>query len=472
MTSFLSMSLFHRDETWVPTAQRDRINPAWIACVCANQLTACFIWTPIGVLTNPYCQKLGLNNVAITFVLLIGSIVGIIVPPFVAVWSDTTEAKMGRRRPWMISGEILVLIGLMMTSFCRELSPNSNSGAIAVFVIGQILASVGGNTLNGPGRTMCSDVCPPSQQVLVANVCQIFNGLAGVISNLIGALELYKYTKLNNETLVLMISCIIGFVSLCISCISAPEEPLKEKPEVKNPFSLIGASFKFYDKQLGLTAAAFLTFQLGVGQFSCQNANFIARKVFGGEPNDDGAYDAGVSHAMMLALIQTVVQVVFSFMNTSFVNLLGLKWAWCFGTVCACIADIIFFFVLDKWVYAISYVLMGIVQVTANSIPYALISLVTPSDKLAGVITVMILFGNIAGVIGQFALTMGLGSVEMFKENTGLLIGVSFGFEIIATVFGLLGIKVSGKNVKNEEFRQGEKDEASSSSSVEKPEAL
>ncbi|KAK8882244.1 hypothetical protein M9Y10_044886 [Tritrichomonas musculus] len=463
-----------RPDNWVPLCKRDHINVLWIVAICANQLTMNFIWTPIGALTNPYCQKLKLNNVATTLVQLIGSVVGIIVPPLAAVWSDTTTAKFGRRRVWMIGGEVLVIVGLMMVSFCRELTGHKRSPAVAVFVIGQILASVGGNTANGPGRSMCSDVVPASQQVLVSNICTLYGGLAGVISNMIGALKLYQYTSLNNETLVLMISCIIGVCALVISVCATPEEPLLEKPETTNPFSLILQSFKEMTRQTWFLVMGFFCFQLGVAMFGWQNANYIATKVFRGNAQaPEGSepyktYDNGISHAQLLALIQTIIQVAYSFVNTPIVNAIGLRNAWFVGMITAIIADIIFLFKTNKWFYIIAYISMGISQVVANSCPYALVTLITPPEKLAIALTNVIFFGNIAGVFAQFGLNMGLGSIGWFSSNTGRLIAIPFVFEVLAFLCGFSAYQVTGKQMENLSESSGNDDE----SSEDKPAAL
>lgn len=439
-----------RPDNWVPLCKRDHIPIYWIVAICANQLTTSFVWTPIGALTNPYCQKLGLNNVAITLVQLIGSVVGLIVPPLAAVWSDTTTLKFGRRRVWMIGGEFLVITGLMMISFCREMTGHKRSPAIGVFVIGQILASVGGNIANGPGRSMCSDLVPSNQQVLVSNICTLYGGLAGVISNLIGALKLYEYTSFNNETLVLMLSCIIGVVSLIISVVSAPEEQLLEKPETSNPFLLIIQSFKEMTKQTIFLALSFAFFNLGVAMFGWHNANYIATKVFGGDPSEEGSelyklYDNGISHAQLLGLIQTIVQVAYSFVNTPIVNTIGLRNAWVIGMIGGMIGDLIFLFKTNKWVYLIGYITMGLCQVIGNSSPYAHITMITPPEKLAAAITNIIFFGNISGVLSQFVLNMGLGSIKWFADNGGRLIAVPCVFEVFSILFGWAAFKNAGQ---------------------------
>ena len=465
-------------QNWVPLCKRERIPLIWILAICTNQIMTSFIWTPIGVLTNPYCQKLRLNNVATTLVQLIGSVVGVIVPPFAAVMSDTCTLKFGRRRVFLIGAEIVVFAGLMMISFCREMAGQEYGGkAVAIFVIGQILASVGGNTANGPGRSMCSDLVPPSQQVLVSNICTLYGGLSGLLSNLIGALQLYKYTngKFTNETFVLMLSCIIGFVALCISVIFSPEEQLQEKPATVNPFSLIGKAFKFIKKDVACVCLASGFFQLGVQMFSWQNSNYFGKIVFGGNAQAERGspelqrYDDGISHAQTLALIQTCVQVFWSFINTSIINFIGLKKTWIFGIVCAIICDVLFFINMNKWIFIIAFICQGIAQVSTGSTPYAMISLVTPTEQLASMITVLIFTNNVAGILSQFILNMGLLSIKWFEDNPGRLIGISFVFEIFSIILGSIGFSVDGKQVQNE---FAESSDESSHSSEDKPTAL
>ncbi|OHT07791.1 hypothetical protein TRFO_23905 [Tritrichomonas foetus] len=446
-------------EKKLPLCKRSKIHPLWIFAICANQITMSFIWIPIGVLTNPYCKKLGISHVATTWILSIGSIVGFIVPPFVAAWSDVTTFRYGRRRIYLIIGEILVISGFMLTSFCRELSTwfhndnYNNDTAITFFVIGQILASLGGNIANGPGRTMCSDVVPASQQILVSSICTLDNAIAGVISNSIGALKLYKYTNLNNETFVLVVSCVIGMIALIVSVIATPEERfIQEKVVVNNnPIILILQSFQMLNKKLLMVLLAFVMYAFGSLQIGVQGANYIGRYIFGGIPNaPDGLYDAGISHAQFLLLIQTFVQIIYSFANTKIVDRFGLKATWMFGMICISLANLIFLFITDKYLLVLAYAFNSIAVVIGNSLPYAYVTLVTPPEKLAGSVTLVILFGNIGYLAGQFCLTMGLGSIPWFSSNPGRLIGFSAIFCMISIIFGNIGYDIKEKTIENE----------------------
>lgn len=460
---------------WVPLCKRKRISVLWIFAICSNQIAMSFIWIPLGVLMNPYCKKLNLSNIGTTLVFLIGCGSGFIFPPFVAALSDSTTFKYGRRRIFMVFGEIFVLIGLLMISFCRELSAKfntnsisdqntsnsstrttfnyNNNAAIFYFVTGVILTYFGGNVANGPGRAMCSDVVPASQQILVSSICVLDNAIAGVISNMIGALKLYKYTSFNNETLVLVCSSIIGLIALTISVVSTPEERLLDKPNKKNPIILILESFRTLNKDLFYVLMAFFFQCIGAVQMALQSSNYIAKNIFGGVPNaPDGLYDAGVSFSQFLSLFQTIIQVFYSSLNTKIVNFIGLKNTWNLGMVCLFIADVSFYLISNKYLLAIPYMLNGISVVIANSIPYAYASLVTPPEKLAGSISLVILFGNFGSVLAILCISMFLGSFSYFEENTGRLIFISSIFVVVAIIFGEIGYRNEYAHNAHNEF--------------------
>ena len=60
---------------------------------------------------------------------------------------------------------------------------------------------------------------------------------------------------------------------------------------------------------------------------------------------------------------------------------------------------------------------------------------------MAGMLTVVVFMGNVAGFICQFAFTMGLGSVGWFESNPGRLIAITFIFTLLAAICGVIGIK-------------------------------
>lgn len=426
-----------QNDKWIPFNRREKISPIRIFAICANQITTNFIWIPLGVLTKPYCMKLGLSHYGSTLVLMIGNIIGFIVPPLVASISDTTTFRYGRRRIYLIIGEILVLIGFIFICFCHEISLKLKNSSIFNFVIGQTFTYLGGNIANGPGRAMCSDVVPPRQQVLVSNICALDGAIVGIISNSIGAFKLYKYTKLSNETFVLLVSCFIGLISLIISVIFTPEERLVKKQLKRNPIQQVIDSFYLIDDELLKILIAFFFFQVGTTEFAIQSSNYVAMYIFGGVPNkDDGVYDMGISFAQLLSLLQTIFQLLYSFFNTKIVNNCGFKLTWSIATSFLFLSNLLFFFISNKYLLIFPYLFFGISCVIGFSLPYAYISLITPTEQLAGRMTLVILFGNIGGILVMFVLTLYIGSFKLFLDNPGRLVGVSTVFAAISFLIG------------------------------------
>ena len=174
--------------------------------------------------------------------------------------------KWGRRRIFLVIGEVLAFIGLMFLAFCDRIGGRSTN--IAFLVMGQTIVSIGGNIFNGPGRSMCTDLVPESQQITISNFCQVHNAIGGILSNAIGAFKLYEEAGMENGQFVLLISCVIGAVALILSIIVSPEEPLETAPPAgKNAFVVVFESFKLYDVPLWFVAIGFFFFQMGANQY-------------------------------------------------------------------------------------------------------------------------------------------------------------------------------------------------------------
>lgn len=457
------------DKKWIPLCKRESISVFWIFRICSCQIAMSFIWVPLSVLTAPMCKKLGLSHFSTSIVLLIGPVIGFIVPPIVSALSDSTTLKIGRRRMYIILGEIFVIVGLPMIGFCREISQyfnplsiflskedviiDENKEAIFYFVLGEILAVTGGNMANGPGRAMCTEVVPSSQKVLASSICALDNAIAALISNSIGAFKLYKYTSLSNETFVLFSSCVIGLIAIFVSVLSTPEEQLKTKPKSSNPITVLINSVCSIDRNIFFILLSCSFYCFGYSQFYGQGANYIASHVFGGVPNaPDGLYDSGISYYQFLMLFLTVSQLFFSSINTKIIKKIGFKWAWTIAMCFQASSDILIFVIKKKELLFIPYILCGFTSVMNNALPLSYVSLNAPPEKASGYITLLILVNNISVMCANVFLHMFLGSLQFFMEDPGRLIALGSVFCMISLCCSRIGYgeKVKDKKEKVE----------------------
>ena len=87
-----------------------------------------------------------------------------------------------------------------------------------------------GNIIQNSARTLCIDVTPAKQQILMSNICLVYSEIGCVLTNLVGELKLYQYTKLDQEQFILVVCISISVVAMGIKNIVTPEEPFHETP--------------------------------------------------------------------------------------------------------------------------------------------------------------------------------------------------------------------------------------------------
>lgn len=125
-----------------------------------------FGWALQLSLLTPYVQDLGVPHVFVSLVWLCGPLSGLIVQPLVGHVSDRTTCKIGRRRPFIISGTISIAFAVFLVSFSADIggwfgdpiNAHRKSKAIGAFITGFWLLDVGNNVTQGPCRALLADL--------------------------------------------------------------------------------------------------------------------------------------------------------------------------------------------------------------------------------------------------------------------------------------------------------------------------
>ncbi len=103
-------------------------------------------------------------------------ITGLIIQPIIGHYSDRTWTKLGRRRPYFLTGAILVAIALIIM-------PNSPSLAIAALMLWLLDLSV--NISMEPFRAFVGDMLPDEQRTVGFAMQSFFIGVGAVIGSLL-----------------------------------------------------------------------------------------------------------------------------------------------------------------------------------------------------------------------------------------------------------------------------------------------
>jgi MFS family permease len=167
--------------------------------------------------TLPY--KVGLlapdDKVAVLgIVASIGAVVGLVAGPVAGVLSDRTRTRIGRRKPWLIGGVLVLAVG----STVAALSPS-----IGMLILGWIVVSLGGAGVAAGIAPIQAERVPEAQRGLLSAIAGVATQFAGVLGYTIGG-------SLTGNVLLLWVLPVIVLAVFGTVWMLAIPEPLIELP--------------------------------------------------------------------------------------------------------------------------------------------------------------------------------------------------------------------------------------------------
>lgn len=163
-----------------------------LVLVCTIAATIQYGWALQLSLLTPYIQLLGVPHAWASIVWLCGPISGMIVQPTIGHYSDRCTSRFGRRRPFIVSGAILLCFSVTIIGFAADLGAalgdsikkETKIRAITLFVLGFVILDVSNNMMQGPCRALLADLARDNvAKVTIANALFAFFMAVG---NIIG----------------------------------------------------------------------------------------------------------------------------------------------------------------------------------------------------------------------------------------------------------------------------------------------
>ncbi|KAL7714408.1 Transporter major facilitator family protein [Entamoeba marina] len=128
---------------------------------------------------------------------ILGPLIGIMVQPLIGALSDIIQTKWGRRRPYLIIGNIFVFVGVCIMVIVGGFQLNNYSEieeendsephqlkisvALVINLIGQTILYIGTNILQVVSRTLVLDIIPVEHQHPCALMFIAHSALARIV---------------------------------------------------------------------------------------------------------------------------------------------------------------------------------------------------------------------------------------------------------------------------------------------------
>lgn len=190
---------------------------------------------------------------------LAGPLAGAFAQPFFGAWSDQSSSRWGRRRPFILLGDVLTIISLLGLAWSQAIgeslsrTPHSSRGgaptatkAVAIFFV--YLLNLGTQPIQGGLRSLIIDKAARHQQMEASAWASRLVEAGNLFSYIIGCIALPGFLPFLGETqfqaLCSLVSCVLA-VSLATTCWFITETVPEQNETFKSRHCICNSS-KYY----------------------------------------------------------------------------------------------------------------------------------------------------------------------------------------------------------------------------------
>ncbi|KAG7499489.1 membrane-associated transporter protein [Solea senegalensis] len=196
-----------------------------------------FCYAVEAAFVTPVLLSVGLPRSLYSLVWLISPILGFLLQPIIGSASDYCRSKWGRRRPYILTLGILMLLGLTLflngDAVISELivdRSQRSTWAIVVVMLGVVLFDFAADFIEGPIKAYLFDVCSHQDKERGLHYHALLTGLGGAFGYLVGAMD-WGHSVLgqllgSEYQVIFFFTALTWSIFLTVHLFSIPEEPL------------------------------------------------------------------------------------------------------------------------------------------------------------------------------------------------------------------------------------------------------
>lgn len=334
-------------------------------------------------------EKLGAQPDKIPILWLAAPLTGFIVQPIIGSMSDRTWNKLGRRRPYFLTGAILASIALFFMPF-------SSSLLMAASLLWILDASI--NISMEPFRAFVADKLNDEQRTTGFVMQSFFIGIgASIASAFPYILRNLGVTGVTSSGIPLTVkySFIIGatvyLIAVLWTVITTTEYPpenmeeFKKKKKETSGLSIFKEIFSvLHDMPQTMKQLAVVQITTWLGLF-CMWMFFgltTARHVFGATDTNSDLYNKGIEWGGMCFSVYSIVCFIVSFLLPIIAQKIGRKFLHGIALFIGGISLLSVYFIHNQYILLLTMIGIGISWASILSMPYAILSGALPPERM------------------------------------------------------------------------------------------
>ena len=337
-------------------------------------------------------EYLGADAHQIPILWLAAPLTGLVVQPIIGHLSDHTWNRLGRRRPYFLTGALLA-------SFALIAMPNSSALWMAAGQLWVMDASI--NISMEPFRAFVADLLPPEQRTRGFAMQALFIGLGAVIASMLpwllnSVLPVGDAGATADTTIPLAVT--LAFYAGAFAFLAAvlwtifttteyPPDDLETFTRMKaEKAGIAAAASEIFRDMMAMPQTmrrlAWVQIFTWLGLF-CMWLYFgvaVARNIFGGTPGTQ-AYEQGIAWGGNCFAMYSAVCFAFSFALPVVAERLGRRLTHGLCLLTGAVGLVSVAFVTNKYLLLVSMVGVGVAWASVLSMPYSILAGALPPGK-------------------------------------------------------------------------------------------
>ena len=395
---------------------------------------------------SPIYKYLHAEESSLPYLWLAGPITGLIIQPIIGSMSDRTWNRLGRRRPYFLTGAILASLALFVM-------PDSSAVWMAAGLLWILDASI--NITMEPFRAFVADKLPEEQRTLGFVMQSFFIGIGQTLANALP----YLFSALGvvgvmasgiplSVDYAFKIGALVFLAAVVWTVVSTKEYP----PEDMEEFERMrrekrGCLAGFAEIGSALAEMPTTMKQLAVVQFftwfalPCMWQFFgiaVARHVFGAADEKSPMFATGTEWGGLCFAAYNVVCFVIAFLLPSWAKRTSRKTVHMIALVCGGIGLISVYFITSKWMLFASMAGVGIAWASILSMPYVMLSTAVPPARMGVYMGVFNLFIVIPQIVMSLIVPNIFNNVLGGDPRNAVVLG---GISLLVAAATVLGVK-------------------------------
>jgi maltose/moltooligosaccharide transporter len=395
---------------------------------------------------SPIYKYLHAEESSLPYLWLAGPITGLLIQPIIGSMSDRTWNRLGRRRPYFLTGAILASIALFVM-------PDSSAVWMAAGLLWILDASI--NITMEPFRAFVADKLPEEQRTLGFVMQSFFIGIGQTLANalpylfsamgVIGVMASGIPLSVDYSFKIGAIVFLIAVIWTVASTKEYPPEDMESFERMRREKKGVLAGFAEIASSLAEMPATMK--QLAVVQFftwfalPCMWQFFgiaVARHVFLAPDAKSPSFAAGAEWGGLCFAAYNVVCFVIAFLLPSLAKATSRKTVHMIALICGGIGLISVYFITGKWMLFASMAGVGIAWASILSMPYVMLSTAVPPARMGVYMGVFNLFIVIPQIVMSLIVPNIFNNVLGGDPRNAVVLG---GISLLIAAATVLGVK-------------------------------